>query len=378
MPTNVLYITGIVIAGFLSLILLTKKHKTAGDHILAAWLALTGLHLLAYYLFLIGEHIHYPNLVGIGFSLPLAQGPFLFIYTKVQTSARGFRARYLLHFIPLVLSIGMFGEYFLYSYSEKMEVFKNDGAPFQLQSLINLIALSISGVVYIILSLITLLRYRKQLPENFSNIERIRFNWLLYLIIWLSIIWLIILFIQNDPLIFGAAVCFVLWIGYYGIRQVQVFHTHPTVQRAQSGDVEKPISEEGDSVNSNPKYQNSSLSESEAMAIHQRLFKLLDESALYKDPELTLSDLANMLDVHPNHLSQVINSIEHKSFYDLINERRIAAFLKLLEQPDQQQYTFLALAFSCGFNSKASFNRNFKKITGSTPSEYQKQGLKRE
>ena len=85
-----------------------------------------------------------------------------------------------------------------------------------------------------------------------------------------------------------------------------------------------------------------------------------------------MDDLAKKLDVLPNYLSQVINSKENKTFYDLVNEERVNAFIQNIKKPASQQYTMLAIAFDCGFNSKASFNRNFKKYTGHTPSEYVK------
>ena len=98
----------------------------------------------------------------------------------------------------------------------------------------------------------------------------------------------------------------------------------------------------------------------------------MEEEKPFTDPELTLNDLAKRLDVHPNNLSQVINSMEKKSFYDLVNEKRVDAFIKNIKKPTSQQYTLLAIALDCGFNSKASFNRNFKKYTGHTPSDYLK------
>ena len=93
----------------------------------------------------------------------------------------------------------------------------------------------------------------------------------------------------------------------------------------------------------------------------------------YTNPELTLNQLAKSLDVHPNTLSQVINSKENRNFYDLINENRVNEFIHLVTQARQQQFTLLGMAFDSGFNSKASFNRNFKKYAGITPSEFMKQ-----
>jgi len=43
------------------------------------------------------------------------------------------------------------------------------------------------------------------------------------------------------------------------------------------------------------------------------------------------------------------------------------------EDPEKKNITLLSLAFDTGFNSKSTFNSIFKRYTGKTPSEYQKQ-----
>lgn len=215
--------------------------------------------------------------------------------------------------------------------------------------------------------------------QQFSNTEKINFNWLLYLIIWMVIIWTVVLFVQDDKLIYGAASLFVLWIGYFGIKQVQVFTHHPPTAAISAVDISPELSRHeekvvttGDELQGASKYQKSTLTEDEADSIHQRLKTLMEVDKPFKDPDLTLDDLSAKLDIHPNYLSQVINSKDKKTFYDLINESRVDAFIQRISEPSSQQYTLLAIAIECGFNSKASFNRNFKKYTGHTPSEYMK------
>jgi AraC-like DNA-binding protein len=78
------------------------------------------------------------------------------------------------------------------------------------------------------------------------------------------------------------------------------------------------------------------------------------------------------LNTQPNYLSQVINEKEGKIFYDYINTIRIEEFKRLAVLPESRKYTLLALAEQCGFNSKSSFNRYFKKVTGQSPSEFMK------
>jgi len=107
--------------------------------------------------------------------------------------------------------------------------------------------------------------------------------------------------------------------------------------------------------------------------IHRDLKLLIKTEKAFKKEELSLAQLAQQLGVHPNNLSQVINTYENKSFYDYINTLRIEEFKALVLLPQNNRYTLLSLAFECGFNSKTSFNRNFKKITGQSPSAYLKE-----
>ncbi|MCW2472645.1 helix-turn-helix domain-containing protein [Elizabethkingia anophelis] len=175
-------------------------------------------------------------------------------------------------------------------------------------------------------------------------------------------------------IIYGAVTIFIIWLGYFGIKQVHIFNQSNFVPiNYFPASPESFIKDESNILDINDKkYQKSGLTEDNIEDIHSRLTRLLDTEKPFVNPNLTLNELAKMLDVHANSLSQVINSKEEKNFYELINEKRISEFLGKISDPENKQYTLLAIAFECGFNSKTSFNRNFKKHTGLTPSEYQK------
>ena len=82
-----LYLSAIILSFFLSIVLISKRNKTHADYILAAWLGIIGFHLLTFYLFFTNQQLDYPSVVVMGFSLPLVHGPFLYLYTRQQTSS---------------------------------------------------------------------------------------------------------------------------------------------------------------------------------------------------------------------------------------------------------------------------------------------------
>jgi AraC-like DNA-binding protein len=97
---------------------------------------------------------------------------------------------------------------------------------------------------------------------------------------------------------------------------------------------------------------------------------LIQEQKLYQNPELTLTDLAKKLETNASIISKTINQGFQMNFNDCINTYRIEAVKNSFENGEHKKSTLLGIAFDCGFNSKATFNRAFKKNTGKTPKEY--------
>lgn len=367
-----IYIAGIVLACFLSLILFTQRHKTAAVNTLATWLVVIGLHLSGFYLFTYEYYLQYPSLVTLTFAFPLLHGPFLYLYTRLQTVNNRFSGYQLFHFLPFGAALLIFLPYHLLPFQQRVEIFKLKGQGFETELLLNSLTIYASGITYCALSLSALIKYRRQLPNEFSNTERINYSWLLYLIIWMIVIWLVVLTMPSSEVLYTMVVLFVFWIGYFGIRQARVFI--PVVSIVDDQKRHEPQRALATaSADIDTRYQKSSLTKEQATIIFTRLMAIMDEKQPFRNPELTLTNLADMLEVHPNVLSQVINTCGSQTFYELVNEKRINTFILLVKEPKYAQYTFLALAMDCGFNSKASFNRNFKKYTGLTPSEYVKQ-----
>ena len=89
--------------------------------------------------------------------------------------------------------------------------------------------------------------------------------------------------------------------------------------------------------------------------------------------DISLQSLSEELDVPAYQLSWVINRKMNLTFSELVNSYRVEEVKKRLASPQDTEKTILDIAFDAGFNTKTSFNRVFKKITGVTPSHYRRQ-----
>jgi AraC-like DNA-binding protein len=106
------------------------------------------------------------------------------------------------------------------------------------------------------------------------------------------------------------------------------------------------------------------LSDTELRRMTERLREVLEKQALYLNPELRLSDLAEALGVRPYRVSEVLRHGLQTSFYDLINNYRVMKAQELLMSPDSAHLNLLGIAMESGFRSKSVFNEVFKKVTG--------------
>ena len=370
-----LYTFGIFIAFFLCLLILTKQGRNRADTILGVWMVVIGIHLSSYYCFKTGVILTYPFIVWVNFPLPYLHGPLLFLYTLALTSPTlfGFR-KVVTHFILPVFILWLYAPFLAFSHQQQIEIIHANGKGFETQALITSTLLSISGVFYVYITHRLLHNHQKRILDQFSYQEKINLRWLRFLFYGMGFMWVLIIIIGNDDLIFSASAIFVVLIGYFGIKQVGIF-TNQIREGLEKGLKEGLVAAEvGEAIGQlKKKYAKSGLNEVTAQELHLQLKHLMVVEKLFTEPELTLTDLSSRLGVHSNYLSQVINEMEGVNFYDYINSLRVDEFKRLTLLPENQKYTLLALAFKCGFNSKSAFNRFFKKATDLSPSDYVKQ-----
>jgi len=117
------------------------------------------------------------------------------------------------------------------------------------------------------------------------------------------------------------------------------------------------------------KYSKSGLATPLLKEYKERLDRLFEEDHSYLDNDLTLVLLADKLKIPAHHLTQLFNVYIGENFNQYVNKFRIDYACMMLADADEDVF-IEDVAFKSGFNSKVSFNRHFKNITGCTPKEY--------
>lgn len=348
-----IFIAGISIGLFISALLIVKKNKSKSDIFLILLMLLNVIHLCFFNLTYTDSLYDYPSLLGLQFPLSLLPGVLLYYYVSSVTHQFPKKTvTALLHLIPALLTLAYLVPFLLLPAEQKIEIFKNEGREYALFQQVVTLAVFILGIVYVIWSGFILRNHKKRIKIQFSNIEEINLKWLQLLIYGLGLVWVFIIVTQNNLLIYTSMSVFVILIGFFGLQQRTVFRPPTALSKDKK------------------KYSKSGLSKEKEEYFYTLLKKLILEEKIYTNPELSLNDLANELDIHPNYLSQIINNKEKKTFYDYINTYRVEEFKRRISIPENQQFTLITIAYDCGFNSKSTFNRYFKKITETTPSQY--------
>jgi hypothetical protein len=292
-----IFIAGIAIAVFIEFLLISKKNKSESDKILALWMFLITVHLMLFYIFFTGNAFHYPFLLGVELPFPLLHGVFLYLYVgSVTNQLPRDRKLLFLHFLPITISYLSMSIFFILPAEQKVNVYKNNGAGYEIFNTIGYVAIVLSGIIYVLWSSVLLRRHRRNILNQFSYQDKIDLQWLQIITWGIGGIWLLVFF-QNNAVIFGGVVLFVFLIGFFGVRQEKIF----TSEKELPGEEEEK-----------EKYSKSGLTEELSEKLYRALLRLMNEEAVYRKNDLSVNDLAARLNVRPNYLSQIINEKEKK------------------------------------------------------------------
>ncbi|NOW95503.1 ABC transporter permease [Mucilaginibacter sp. SG564] len=363
-----LFFLGTIFIGltFILLLVTTKRSNQGASHFLAIGLATVVLWMA----WLLGTDIrlenYFPHWSWLPMRLSLAFGPLIFFYVLKMTRPEfKFRYKDLLHFSPLLLELGAHALQIKESLRTSLATY--DTMTFrQLNPVLQFLAF-ISVIIYLYQCHKLIQNYYQQLKFTEGDRYRYELRWLQRLLMGFGLIWLLWVpytaidyFYYHGELDLPAYYPLYLLLAVVFIRIAIVIYLRPEA----GAPAEIPLL-------SKP------LLPAELRQKATWLKKTMKTGLYYQDPELSLSSLAGKLDLSLHELSRIINTVFKKSFNDFINDYRVADVVRKMQDPAYAHLTLLGIAFESGFNSKTTFNRIFKQITGKSPVEY-KNELKKE
>ena len=206
--------------------------------------------------------------------------------------------------------------------------------------------------------------YQSVIKDKFSSIDEINLDWLNFMVRTFSAI-TIVAMINNIMPVFGNI--FFLYSSIVILLIVSFCFISLVLVKA----LNQPAIFSGIAQEETEKYAMSNLGSEEIENYKNQLTDLMQTNRPHLNVDLKSKDLAEQLDISPKVLSQVINLSFNQNFYDFINTFRCEEVKRVLQGPDKK-ITIIEAMYLSGFNSKSSFNKEFKKLTGQTPSEFKK------
>lgn len=367
------------------------KAENKSNYWLSVFLFLCSLFIAPWMLGFGGWYDNQPYR-DILFYVPFQQlyfmGPIIFFYTQsLLNPSFKFTKKDISHFLPGFLYLLLIGVFWLYDqfifgdyYFYENQTDKDFDSWYQYSGFLSM-------TIYFVLSILYYNKYKKLIVQVTSNADTLLFRWIRnYLFAFLSMIGirltftvLSIIFPQLESyqgtwwffLMFSLILYYIAVTGYSNSVhskiqfRMSVFDKNPILlsNNADSNTNEEAIIDIEYEI-----IAPETPPEIEAWKL--KIEEILVTEKLYQNPELTLTDIAKKLNTNAAVISKAINQGFQMNFNDLINNYRIEAVKKRLEEGEQKKSTLLGIAFDCGFNSKATFNRAFKKHTGITPKEY--------
>lgn len=334
-----------------SLLVLEKKENRNANRLLSLLIIALCFTFTPYMLDPIIWH-QFRWLAWLPFSLSYWIGPSLYLYVRTLTSSIPITKKDSWHFAPIILN-------YLHS---SYHLFLNRGYHwFHYSAELLESAAIISILIYAWITYKKVVRYQKSLEDQVSNTESLDLQWVIRSIQVLVVSFVIILCfmavssamlgkesmsewdeVRSGILLIYASMLY--WMSIHGYRQAQMIEL--------------------------PRYEEESETEHGPSTILVELESLVKEKKLYRHSEFSLSDLSNESGITGRRISNVLNNELGKNYFQFINEYRVEEVKSQLLDPKYGHLTVLSLALDAGFNSKASFNRVFKRYTGQTPKEF--------
>ena len=343
----------------LALALWKRPANAAANHILSAWTGLVGVDLAVKAAHLAASDDRWVLAYAVVGLFPFLHASLFYLYVRALTTGRGFAVRDVVHLAGFVLALAMVSPQLL------------EGTAWRSPGLGYVLFLYGYALAYVTAALVRIARFRRELRARRADADRQSLRWLGAMALSQAVIWCIAVLqdIVRIPfvdyyLIYGAVALWVFVLGWFSLAQ-------PPVPAQPEGDAGAEQAAQG-TIDAPPaRTQGEAGDDARIPEVEARLTQLMARERLYREPALTIAQLARRSGYPEYLVSVVINRRLGGTFWDYINRLRIDAVREELSEPGDAR-TILDIAYGCGFTSKSTFNAAFKRELGETPSEYRR------
>lgn len=288
-------------------------------------------------------------------------GPVYYLYVRTVVTEKKPELKHLLHFVPFLVYVLVFADFFILSTTEKIYLFQNQLAgPYIAKARFFDYAFTGLMLFYGIFTYRTHIKKFKKDFELKQWFKILHVHYLMFTLSWVAyyvLVYFQVLTLEMDYFITFLMVALIGMVSYFSFVQPELF----------SGSGIK-------NVIPLIKYEKTGLTPSFSRELRQKLETIMANQKPYLNPDLRLNDIADLLDVSRHHASQVINQHFNMSFFDFINKYRVEEAVKLLSD-NRLNLSISEVAYDCGFNNRVSFYKTFKKEMGTTPTEFKEQSI---
>jgi AraC-like DNA-binding protein len=343
----------------------TRRGNRRANKIMAVFLLAVAIGMANGIISLLGLYDIWPVLSIFMGSVALAFGPLFYFYIRAMTIGdRRWTPLDVLHGVPFLLGTFAYGAYLNVPPGGPASPGVIAWAVRQPWLVVTILS-TLQTVTYVAYIIRLLRAHSEKIRSTYSTIDRVNLGWLRRRLVVYAAIWGIGLGMIAAVGFEGRAIGLVTQIiaflaalntfvtGYRAMLQPEIFY----------GPVE---------ARPGRRYERSSLTPENAALYKTRLLDLMERERPFLNPEITLPKLAHALEIPVAHLSQVINDLLGRNFYEFVNHYRVEDAKRRLAGPDASRDKLITVALDCGFNSLATFNRVFKELAGRTPSDYRR------
>ncbi|MDJ0645756.1 MAG: helix-turn-helix domain-containing protein [Flavobacteriaceae bacterium] len=375
-PLLVLVLQGLIFA-FL-LLWRYRQKKTISDLLLALILLITCYHRTTYTIGFMDWYDTFRN-TKINYyliSLGMVLAPLIYFYVKsITTSEFRFLKRDFWHFVPWLIFFVAKSVILIYDMNQPGFYDTQNGylvVNFQWKYLDPIVTVvsSMQMLLYLAFTFQLFYNYRGKIQNYFSNTYKLELNWIRNFLFLYSFIFVYGLF----QIFINEVVTELSWIQKWWLQFFSALIVLYVGIKGYFTDTVKltALNFESDDTLATLKIEKSSNVPERLRSKKEELQEYFEREKPYLNPDLNLVELAKKLNMNRAELSEVINLGFGQNFNDFVNQYRVEAVKQMFSENKQKELSLLGIAFDCGFNSKATFNRVFKKLTSSSPSEYLK------